>query len=333
MKRAAARTQAPAAPPPPPAAARRPGPPAWLCRIAGIALVVIGGAIVCASWRQLMAERMLWKARTRAEREVDSRMREIELQRAHQFDSTHPIVVSDRARFMIRAQKIYFQNNQINLMDAKKLEEALALLDGIDATYHFQPGLLRTRGEAAMMLAELHRRQGDEAEARRWIQKGFEDLYEASRKLPRPKVRGDEFNPGAVIAAQLVGREDAAVDFLMRMNRFGERRLLTERGILRNATQAWFAVGLLPHQMREIHAALMREPDDPILIGALRLSSETLGQRTAAIKILEDLERNGKLRPASAALLQQLRNAAQAPPIPAKDAEAHDQEATPADGR
>lgn len=306
-----------------------PRPPAWACRLAAAAAVAIGVAVVWASARGIMAERALWTARTRAERDIESRIREIDLQRAARLDPTNPLVVSDRARFIIRQQKNFFQNNQQNLMDEGKLEEALAMLDEIDETYYFHPGLLRVRGEAAMMLADLYGRRGDQANMRRWIEKGFADLHQAARELPRPKGRAEEFNPGGVVAAQLVGREDVSVDFLMKMNRFGERGLLEQRGILRNATQAWFALGLLPHQMRELHAALLREPDDRVLMDALRYSAMQLGQGTAATKVLEDLERQRKLTPQGKALLELLRAKN---PIPFEEGTTDGEEAAGTDG-
>lgn len=312
-----------------PSAAARKGPPAWLCRLAGAAMLALGAAALWTSWREVMAERSLWVARTRAERDIESRVREIDLQRAQRWDPTNPLVISDRARLAIRHQKTFFQQNQFNLMDAKKLEEALAMLEEIDETYYFRPGLLRVRGETAMMLADLYGRRGDRENMQRWIEKGYADILEASRQLPRPKGRSEEFNPGAVVAAQHAGRDDLAVDFLMRMNRFGERSLLEQSGILRTATQAWFALGLLPHQMREIHAALLRTPDDPTLLGGLRLSATELGQRVAAIKILENLERANKLTPAGRATLDALR--AQKP-IPFEEGTPDGEETTGTDG-
>ncbi len=264
-------------------------------------------AIAMATVRETKAERILTIARFMGEQDSESRLRDIDLRRAHEIDPANPLIMWDRAIFLLNEQKKHFLEQQYNLMSEKTLLEAIALLDEAEASYHFPPSLHRMQGDASSMLAEVYRRTDREEEAKRWRQYAFDKLFEAARKLPRPRDRRESFNASLVMASQNMRRQDLATEFLMRMFRFDERYVLYERDMLRNASQGYFGLGLLPLQMREIHMGLARNPDDAVLAGSLRMAAGEFGQRVAVLAILEDLERRDLLRPQTNALLQQLR--------------------------
>ncbi len=257
--------------------------------------------------RETRAERILAFARAKGRHDADSRLRDIDLQRALEIDPANPLIMWDRAIFLLNEQKRFFSERQFNLMSIDKLEEALDLLERAEGSYHFPPSLNRTHGEAASMLAELYRHLGDDENLDKWREVSFQSLFLAAEKLPRPRDRRESFNASLILAAQSMGRQDLATEHLMRMFRFDERWVLNDRGMLRNASQGYFGLGLLPLQMREIHMGLVSNPDDTKLVGALHLSLTEFERRTAVLKILEDLERRGLLRPATMSLLEELR--------------------------
>ncbi len=232
----------------------------------------------------------------------------IDLERAVKLDPYEPEARQSLARQLIAEEKTKFQMMQFSLAEPDDLENAVRLLKENLPSYDFRPESLRLRGETGQMLSELYAKMGEKERSSQWAQESYENFLEAARELPRPQSRSELYNAAIVLAAQRVGEQAVAAEFLLRMDREGERAIINRHGMLKNATQGWFALGLLPQQLREFRYALVEQPANRTLLDSMRLAATQLGQRPSVLRTLEYLKDEGRLNNEGESLLEELRD-------------------------
>ena len=278
-------------------------------------LVVLAAGMTARTFREVRAENLFEEGRQIQRRTPESPLAEVKLRQAYAQDPDHPEILRALANNLIRAEKIKFSRGQLRSMSRERLEEGLDLLGRAGRIYPFEPDVLRAHGETALMFGDMLTQLGERQRAEEMYQAAFQALLASSIELPVPRQSKEAYHAEIIRAAQLIGRQDIAFEYVRHMDKRGYRWILPELRMAEAPMKASFALGVEPRVMRELRWMLASGIDQSRALRRLEAAADSLGQKPAAIHTLEWLDREDRLTPEGHDLLNRLVSKAAEDPV------------------
>ncbi|MEQ8818772.1 MAG: hypothetical protein RLY93_00900 [Sumerlaeia bacterium] len=267
-------------------------------------LVALALVAVVHTRRQLAAERLY--AEAKSARMADMRSMEITaLRKALNETGWDPRLKRELAVAMLADEGTKAAKGQT--LNAGNLEEGLGLLNEASRSYDSLAGLLRTRGELALLLSDSYARAGDRERAANAARVAYESFRRASELLPAPRQRREEFYADAVKAAQRSGEQSDALLFLRELEQQTSHAPVEYLDLLDESAAAALQLGMYPQLIREARYYLFQEPESRPMLGLLReIARRDPAMRPAVRATLRGLEAEGKLGEQGRAVLSQV---------------------------
>lgn len=252
-----------------------------------LALGAFWGASVYQSGRSRLAAENLWYRSKAMEARGNLRSREVEIRQAIRLDPANAELRYELAELLLSTEIDKDTRGDAASILPGRLDEAAALLDSAEPAFPLPALVERLRGERAVLQARLLRTRRDIAGSEAALLEATERLEASYRLLPRPRdsanprIARSAFYRHVLNSSTAVGRDDLAIDVLLRAERDGLRPVLERAGVQAQMLQAWFLTGAFHEIGRELYILVRANPADALLRD--RLESSVLRQGLDAV--------------------------------------------------
>lgn len=263
-------------------------------RAAWAAACLACAVVICrATVDQLRAESYWYRATN--VRSSGTQTREVELRRAMALHPHNPLIKYDLAQMIVENENKKYRAGQTRALFPDKLDEAAAMLAEIEVAYPSRPMLVRLRGEAQLMLADIERRAGRPDASAGRARAAAEDLEFAYSVLPVPRASPDNFYGNIMQAAVAAKRHDIAAAVVHRLLRDRRTTALELPVVQSSRRQSWFLLGVFTEIADDLPRLARTGQDNDLLFQQLRFGAERQGLEPFVYHLLLELNDRGEL--------------------------------------